>query len=204
MTTGVLCGCLKLLRALVEKSNGILLRPGTDLLLNSLGVGRWGNGLGDSCTPGDLALLDLMGVVFDGLLTPSENSSVAICCDKDSRHEGFDVVAAIARNCVGGKGYTAIVKRANNLIQLCAPSLRHRWGEFGGGQDSHTRITRAAKYSGLRNQGCTCYMNSALQQLFMMPELRSSMCAAPLPSSLRSSGGMTSKGGKLVHTTISN
>jgi hypothetical protein len=94
-------------------------------------------------------------------LTPAENSPVTICCDKDSRHEGFDVVAAIARNCVGGKGYTVFVKRANDLIQLCAPSLRHRWDEFGGGQDSHTRITRAAKFSGLRNQGCTCYMNSA-------------------------------------------
>lgn len=42
-------------------------------------------------------------------------------------------------------------------------------------------------------------MNSVLQQMFMMPELRKSMCAAPLPASLRSSGGVvSSKGSELV------
>ncbi|KAL7573772.1 hypothetical protein ACA910_007801 [Epithemia clementina (nom. ined.)] len=202
LTTGVLCGCLKLLRALVGTSSGSLLRPGTDLLINSLSVGRWSNEFKDS-SPDDLAMLDLMGAVFDGLLTPSKNSSVAICCDRESRREGFDVVASIARNCSDGKGYLALVFRLSKLLGSCAPSVRHRWGEHGGVQDSHSRVGRASKYSGLRNQGCTCYMNSALQQLFMMPELRNSICSAPLPTALRSSGSITSKGADLVGKKIS-
>ena len=200
-STGVLCGCLRLLRALVEKSSGAILRQGTDLLLNSLAIQRWSTDV-DDCSMDDLALLDLMGVLFDGLLTPSESTPVAICCDSDSRREGFGVVTAAAQRCSAGKGYIAIVNYVNGLVKECAPSLRHRWGEFGGVQDSHTRLSRAAKYSGLRNQGCTCYMNSALQQLFMMPELRDSMCDAQLPASLRTSGGSTSKGKELVGRKI--
>lgn len=47
-------------------------------------------------------------------------------------------------------------------------------------------------------------MNSFLQQVFMMPELRKNMCLAPLPLSLRSSGSiMSSKGDNLVGKKIS-
>jgi ubiquitin carboxyl-terminal hydrolase 9/24 len=46
-------------------------------------------------------------------------------------------------------------------------------------------------------------MNSFLQQMFMMPELRKSICSAPLPSSIRSSGGaVSSKGDELVGKKI--
>jgi ubiquitin carboxyl-terminal hydrolase 9/24 len=46
-------------------------------------------------------------------------------------------------------------------------------------------------------------MNSVLQQLFMMPELRKSMCSAPLPASVRSSGGtVATKGVDLVGKRI--
>lgn len=47
-------------------------------------------------------------------------------------------------------------------------------------------------------------MNSVLQQMFMMPELRENMCAAPLPTSLRSTGGIISaKGQELVGKKVS-
>jgi len=202
MTTEVLCGCLKLLLVLVGKGSGALLSQGIDLLLSSLSVTRWSVEVSQP-TVDDAAMLDLMGVIFIGLLTPSDTASVAICCNKESRREGFQVIAAIAENCNDGLGYAALVRKINALIEACAPQLRHRWGEFVGGPDTAIQSSRVAPYSGLRNQGCTCYMNSALQQLFMMPQLRDSMCSAQLPSSLRSSGSSTSKGAELVGRKIS-
>lgn len=214
-STGVLCGCLALVRALIENGGGSVFREGTALLVKDLRVTRWSDMI-SSPNKGmfslvssfkskpkaeDLALIDLMGVVFDAFLSPGGSSSVvSICCDKESRQRGFDVVGAAARSCGGIDGYLALVTRINGLIQSAAPYLKHRWGQSGGPNEGQTRPSRnTSKYSGLRNQGCTCYMNSVLQQLFMMPELRRSMCAAPLPAAVRVSGGSASmKGMELV------
>jgi ubiquitin carboxyl-terminal hydrolase 9/24 len=214
-STGVLCGCLALLRALIENGGGSIFRDGTSILVRDLDVTRWSD-LIESPSKGmfsivssfrskpkseDLALIDLMGVVFDAFLSPGGSSSVvAICCDKESRQRGFDVVGAAARSCAGVDGYLALVTRVNGLVVSAAPFLKHRWGQVAGGNEGHTRSGRiTSKYSGLRNQGCTCYMNSVLQQLFMMPELRRSICSAPLPASVRASGGAVSgKGVELV------
>lgn len=38
--------------------------------------------------------------------------------------------------------------------------------------DADVGIKQASGYVGLRNFGCTCYMNSLLQQLYMIPDLR--------------------------------
>lgn len=203
-STGVLRGCLALLRAIIESAGGSVLVNGASTLVRELAVDRWSEILGPSfrTTPNDedSALIDIMGVIFDAFLSPGGSSSVAICCDKESRQRGFDVVGAAARSCSGSDGYVALVTRVTGLISSAAPFLKHRWGQTVGSNDGQTRNGRgSSKYSGLRNQGCTCYMNSVLQQLFMMPKLRDSICAAPLPATLRSSGGAVSaKGAELV------
>lgn len=204
ISTAVLCGCLKLLRTLVVNGGGPVLSQAVDSMLLSFGTLRWSTD--DICskvegTPEDKVLVDLMGVVFDGLLSPLESSSVAICCDRNSRQLGFKVIHAAARTSFG---VLCLVAKIDRLVGTATPNLRHRFGEFGA--ESGTRSVRnvSSKYSGLRNQGCTCYMNSVLQQLFMMPELKDSMCAAPLPSSLRFSGGaIASQGFDLVDKRIS-
>lgn len=218
-STGVLCGCLKILRAIIEKRGCKVLLPGTNMLLQETGVARWSaskapsrtslfdvvsSTLGGTPSNSDSVLIDLIGAIFDGFLSPIGSSTVAICCDRESRRTGFEVVGAAARFCEGGEGYMALVERVGSLISSASPNLRNRWDQFGGGSNEPSSRTKgSSKYSGLRNQGCTCYMNSVLQQLFMMPELRDSMCSAPLPITLRSSGGMSSKGSELEGKKIS-
>lgn len=211
--TGVLCGCLTLLRALIETGGGDVLQQGTDLLVKEVGVTRWSQSMIDdqgalnrAPNPKDLALIDCMGAIFDGFLSPGGSTSVvAICCDKESRQRGFEVVGAAARSCSGGEGYLALVSRIRELVDSAAPFVRHKWGQVGGTAEGQSRNGRnTSKYSGLRNQGCTCYMNSVLQQMFMMPELRTNMCEAPLPATLRSTGGVVSaKGVQLVGKKVS-
>lgn len=218
--TGVLCGCLVLLRAIVDTAAGSILSDGTNALLSHLEMPRWSEAastpskgmfsivseLSTTTRRDDLVLIDLMGVIFDGFLSQAGSSAEAICCDKQSRQLGFEVIGACARKCHGAEGYFALVSRINDLMSAAAPFLKHRWGqESSSGIGSQPRMRRnTAKYSGLRNQGCTCYMNSFLQQMFMMPELRKSLCSVPLPSSLRSAGGAVSaKRGDLVGKRLS-
>jgi len=213
-STGVLCGCLKLLKSLIQNGAGAYLSEGVILLLTTSNEIPWSQMEISSQTPGwlrdndeDCTIINLMGMLFDGFLWDgSLSSSTATCCDQKSRKLGFEAIAACAVACTGGKGYVVLASRINTIISSASPSLRHRWGQYICAEDrgSSRLITGASKYSGLRNQGCTCYMNSVLQQLFMMPELRHSIISATLPSTLRSSGvGLMAKSADLISKSIS-
>jgi ubiquitin C-terminal hydrolase len=45
-------------------------------------------------------------------------------------------------------------------------------------------FSKTTKYVGLYNLGCTCYMNSMLQQFFMAGELRNAILSVQLPGDL--------------------
>ena len=207
-STGVLCGCLGLLDSLVKHVGGSILVEGTNILLNEFKISRWSEMKPFVTKVGadDVALVDLMGVIFDAFLSPGGATSIlAICCDKESRQRGFDILQSSAQRCKDGIGYMALTHRINGLISAASPFLKHRWGQTAGSHETNTRHGRTtSKYSGLKNQGCTCYMNSVLQQLFMMPDLRKSLCSAPLPASIRASGGViSSRGADLVGKQVS-
>ena len=50
--------------------------------------------------------------------------------------------------------------------------------------DSDISLKSASGFVGLKNFGCTCYLNSLMQQLFMMPTLRAELMAADLKLTL--------------------
>lgn len=199
-STVLLCGCLKLIQVLINVNATASLSDGVDTLMKSLNTSPWS--LNVSLSSKDRILVDLMGVIFDAFLSDGKSASdLAICFESRSRRLGFDIIFTCANACNEGIGYVVLSSKIQGIISSSSPFLRHRWGQNIACDDNGTMnaVTIKSQYSGLRNQGCTCYMNSVLQQLFMMPEFRENLCSATLPSELRSSGGTFSlKGSKLI------
>ena len=212
VSTEVLGGCFSLLRALVESGGGAAIADGVQLLLDAYSATRWSqtmDGREGRISRRNEALVDLMGAIFEGYLSPLNAATGPIPSsteDDKSRRLGFDVVTAAARACDSGDGYMVLVDRVNGIISSTAPSLRYRWGHNVSSDDKTSHRggnSGPSKFTGLKNQGCTCYMNSVLQQLFMMPGLRERLCSATLPAPLRSVGaGTMAKGPELVGKKI--
>jgi ubiquitin carboxyl-terminal hydrolase 9/24 len=203
-STGVLCGCLNLLMSLIDLMGGGYLQRGSQHLLEKLNHNPWCEVPGRN--PETIALINLMGTIFDCFVSSSQSpGSPSICSDKKSRQLAFRVILAAAAACNSGEGYQVLVSKIQAIMSHVTPSMRHTWAHSLIKEERNAlRNSNTSKYSGLKNQGCTCYMNSFLQQLFMMPMLRKSLCSAEIPSSLRSSGGgVTTEGRALIGKKIS-
>ena len=111
-----------------------------------------------------------------------------ICNDDDSRQFAFNVVAALSRLSPDST-LKPISSFISDMIEAGEPRLRNKY------QYMSTPISSSSSFKGLRNQGCTCYMNSLLQQLYMMEDVRENICNAKLPEGRREAGN---KGGTLV------
>ncbi|TMW63070.1 hypothetical protein Poli38472_005688 [Pythium oligandrum] len=97
-----------------------------------------------------------------------------LCVSTETRRPAFKLLA------------TAISSHAEILHRLYDrlselfhrnEGLQQKWGQEVNGE-----MRGNGEYVGLKNMGCSCYINSFLQQIFMQPTFRQGILAAQLPS----------------------
>lgn len=85
------------------------------------------------------------------------------CKSAKSRQAAFDLLLEFIIGCDEG------MNQFTDRISL----LHDRYGPFYGMDwDYCPQAESSVSHLGLKNLGCTCYMNSLLQQFFMVPEFR--------------------------------
>ncbi len=155
----VFCGCLSLLRRMLE--DGSVWR--TAILSSELGRG-------------------LIPIIFDKFLFSMSPLSLigkgkgsSLCSTPRSRCASFKVLALASQLSI--HMMRKVLDHVNSILLLSRPNLLGQWVS----ERNYELKRGSTEFVGLKNQGCTCYMNSLLQNLFMIPCLRRAVLSAPLP-----------------------
>ncbi|KAG1686533.1 hypothetical protein DVH05_006499 [Phytophthora capsici] len=124
---------------------------------------------------------DIVDVVYEECLftLPSEDRHrCPLCVSLETRRPAFKLLASAIFS-----DSSILHDLHGRLTKLFTrrDALRFKWG-----QENNIETRGNGEHVGLKNQGCSCYMNSFLQQLFMHPTLRQGLLGAkvaPRPSS---------------------
>jgi ubiquitin C-terminal hydrolase len=159
----MLLGALELLRSVLEVSRGYSAMQGTPL-------GK-----------------DLISIFMQDFLCPlpeqqGGNDKIPICDTKQLRTAAFAVLTACVEAAPEHCGSVMTHIRALSMSSTASHFLKHEWGM----QVAHDLKKPNIEFSGLRNHGCTCYLNSLLQQLFMNQNFRKAILSVPLKEIYRS------------------
>ncbi|CAI5731169.1 unnamed protein product [Hyaloperonospora brassicae] len=116
---------------------------------------------------------DIVDVVYDECLftLPSEGRRrCPLCVSLETRRPAFKLLASAISS-----DASILHDLHGRLTRLFTRSnaLRFKWG-----QENNIETRGNGEHVGLKNQGCSCYMNSFLQQLFMHPTLRRGLLGA--------------------------
>ncbi|UIZ29695.1 hypothetical protein KXD40_002914 [Peronospora effusa] len=116
---------------------------------------------------------EIVDVVYDECLftLPSEDRrGCPLCLSLETRRPAFKLLASAISS-----DASILHDLRGRLIRLFTRSdaLRFKWG-----QENNIETRGNGEHVGLKNQGCSCYMNSFLQQLFMHPTLRQGLLGA--------------------------
>jgi ubiquitin C-terminal hydrolase len=98
---------------------------------------------------------------------------------KETRRRAFELLLALCSNC--NKDTIQAQTHTDQNSQDLVNKLYRLHAERRTGTTVDTDSERKnSKYVGLRNFGCTCYMNSLMQQLYMMPHVRNGILEAAI------------------------
>jgi ubiquitin C-terminal hydrolase len=116
---------------------------------------------------------DIVDVVYEECLftLPSEDRRrCPLCVSLETRRPAFKLLASAISS-----DSSILHDLHGRLTRLFTRSdaLRFKWG-----QENNIETRGNGEHVGLKNQGCSCYMNSFLQQLFMHPTLRQGLLGA--------------------------
>ena len=99
------------------------------------------------------------------------------CKHPETRSHGFDLVV---KACEQDSSLVSMLVQTLDPLHE-DPSWRSS-KKSGWGHSPVTKEKSSTGFVGLKNLGCTCYMNSILQQLYMIESFRSGILSAPSPS----------------------
>lgn len=106
--------------------------------------------------------------------TEEQQDGSPICDSQLTRQAAFHVLASYLA--VSQEGFEQVLGVLGALSKQAARHMHGTWGM----QVSHDVKKPEMTFTGLKNQGCTCYMNSLLQVLFMSTAFREAVLATPL------------------------
>ena len=119
-------------------------------------------------------LVDVIVSDFLFALPTDSNDKTPICDTAETKQIAFKVLLALIS--VSPSSFQSVLTLINTLSQSTALHIKDTWGLQILNDMRKIDIT----HSGLKNQGCTCYMNSLLQQLFMNVPFREAILKTPL------------------------
>ena len=130
---------------------------------------------------------DIISIFMQDFLCPLPQhqkgaDKIPVCDTKQLRAAAFAVLTACIK--VVPEHCSTVITHihALSMSSTAVHFLKHEWGL----QVAHDLKKPDIEFSGLRNHGCTCYLNSLLQQLFMNRNFRKTILSVPLKEIYRS------------------
>jgi ubiquitin carboxyl-terminal hydrolase 9/24 len=102
------------------------------------------------------------------------NNDTALCDTSLTRRLAYQIITFMVK--YSKDLYEEVLTEFSKYTKQAARHMHYYWGL----QVAHDIKKPEIKYTGLKNQGCTCYSNSVLQMLFMTPKFRDAILATPI------------------------
>lgn len=112
--------------------------------------------------------------------TDDEQDKAPICDSSTTRQAAFGVLSAYLA--IAPEPFEDALQEVIELSNSASQQIKCAWGL----QVSNDVKRADVIFSGLKNQGCTCYMNSLLQQFFMNTSFRAAILNTNMRESHRS------------------